>query len=77
MKVGGRRELIIPASLGYGTRRQSGIPANSALVFVIDLHGVSSGVVVVAAALVGVADSPRRAGAARYSGTGPDTPLRR
>jgi peptidylprolyl isomerase len=41
MKVGGRRELIIPASLGYGATAQSKIPANSTLVFVIDLHGVS------------------------------------
>ena len=40
MKVGGRRELIIPPSLGYGPTPQSKIPANSTLVFVIDLHGV-------------------------------------
>jgi peptidylprolyl isomerase len=37
MKVGGRRELIIPASLAYGTKGTSGIPPNSPLVFVIDL----------------------------------------
>ncbi|MDQ2895304.1 MAG: FKBP-type peptidyl-prolyl cis-trans isomerase [Actinomycetota bacterium] len=41
MKVGGRRELIVPASLAYKNSAQPGIPANSALVFVIDLHGVS------------------------------------
>ena len=41
MHVGGRRELIIPPSLGYGATAQSKIPANSTLVFVIDLHGVS------------------------------------
>jgi FKBP-type peptidyl-prolyl cis-trans isomerase len=41
MRVGGRRELIIPPSLGYGTAAQAKIPANSTLVFVIDLHGVS------------------------------------
>jgi peptidylprolyl isomerase len=41
MKVGGRRELIIPPGLGYGATAQSKIPANSTLVFVIDLHGVS------------------------------------
>ena len=42
MKVGGRRELIIPASLGYGAQGSPPkIPANAALVFVIDLHGVS------------------------------------
>jgi peptidylprolyl isomerase len=37
MKVGGRRELIIPASLAYGSRSTPGIPANSPLVFVVDL----------------------------------------
>jgi peptidylprolyl isomerase len=41
MKVGGRRELIIPPSLAYGSHAQAKIPANSALVFVIDLHNVS------------------------------------
>jgi peptidylprolyl isomerase len=39
MKVGGRRELIIPATLAYGAKGTSGIPANSPLVFVIDLLG--------------------------------------
>jgi peptidylprolyl isomerase len=41
MRVGGRRELIIPPSLAYGSAARSGIPANSTLVFVIDLHAVS------------------------------------
>jgi peptidylprolyl isomerase len=41
MKVGGRRELIIPPSLGYKNQAQSGIPANSTLVFVVDLHSIS------------------------------------
>ncbi len=42
MRVGGRRELIIPSDLGYGaTGSPPKIPANAALVFVIDLHGVS------------------------------------
>jgi peptidylprolyl isomerase len=41
MKVGGRRELIIPAPLAYGTAGSgSTIPPNSALVFVVDLLGV-------------------------------------
>jgi peptidylprolyl isomerase len=38
MKVGGRRELIIPPSLGYGATAQGpGIAANDTLVFIIDL----------------------------------------
>jgi peptidylprolyl isomerase len=42
MKVGGRRELIIPASLGYGAQGSPPtIPANAPLVFVIDLLAVS------------------------------------
>jgi len=41
MRVGGRRELIVPPSLGYKSQAQAKIPANSTLVFVIDLHGVS------------------------------------
>jgi peptidylprolyl isomerase len=43
MKVGGRRELIIPAALAYGkTGRPPTIPANSPLVFVVDLLSISS-----------------------------------
>jgi peptidylprolyl isomerase len=41
MKVGGRRELIIPPSLAYGKSAQPGIPANSTLVFVVDLLSVA------------------------------------
>lgn len=38
MKVGGRRELIIPPSLGYGPSSPGpGIAANDTLVFVVDL----------------------------------------
>jgi peptidylprolyl isomerase len=42
MRVGGRRELIIPPSLGYGAAGSPPkIPGNATLVFVIDLHAVS------------------------------------
>ncbi|HEY1826837.1 MAG TPA: FKBP-type peptidyl-prolyl cis-trans isomerase [Acidimicrobiales bacterium] len=42
MKVGGRRELIIPPAEGYGANSPgAGIAANDTLVFVIDLQKVS------------------------------------
>ncbi len=42
MKVGGRRVMILPAALGYGsTGTQDGsIPPNAPIVFVVDLVGV-------------------------------------
>ena len=42
MRVGGRRELILPPSLGYGAvARGGGIAANDTLVFVVDLLKIS------------------------------------
>ncbi|MFE9663946.1 FKBP-type peptidyl-prolyl cis-trans isomerase [Streptomyces sp. NPDC005955] len=41
MKVGGRREIVVPPRLGYGKQSPSPlIPANSTLVFVVDLLSV-------------------------------------
>jgi peptidylprolyl isomerase len=39
MKVGGRRQLVIPPGLGYGSNPppQSGIPPNATLVFTVDV----------------------------------------
>lgn len=37
MRVGGRRKLFVPAHLGYGERTVGRIPANSNLIFDIEL----------------------------------------
>lgn len=43
MKVGGRRIIIMPAAIAYGANPPSGsnIPANAALVFVVDLVSIT------------------------------------
>ena len=41
MKVGGRREIVIPPRLGYGNHAAGPIKRNETLVFVVDLEAVS------------------------------------
>jgi hypothetical protein len=40
MKPGGRRQLVIPPGLGYGSQGREGIPPDVVLVYVVELRSV-------------------------------------
>ncbi|HST57992.1 MAG TPA: FKBP-type peptidyl-prolyl cis-trans isomerase [Longimicrobium sp.] len=40
MRVGGKRQLVIPASLGYGAEGRGSIPPNAVMVFEVEVRTV-------------------------------------
>lgn len=40
MKVGGKRKLIVPPKLGYGDQAVGAVPADSTLIFDLELVGI-------------------------------------
>jgi peptidylprolyl isomerase len=66
MKVGGKRTLIVPSNLGYGAQSSSSIPANSGLVFDIELTAVTNP--------PPVHDAPALVKTDASIGTGPEVP---
>jgi peptidylprolyl isomerase len=36
MREGGRRQLVLPPAMGYGSRMYGSVPPNSVLVFVVE-----------------------------------------
>jgi peptidylprolyl isomerase len=41
MRVGGKRQLVIPPSLGYGAAGRGSVPPNAVMVFEVELRSVS------------------------------------